>query len=279
MDVNFRSRSGVSLPQRRLRRARLGLARLAPGLACLLLTGCTAVSPAQQKLLQEGQSAYEAQQYQTAVDKLGTFLAQVTHGPQASQALYLRGASLAASSRRSQAIADLERCVKLSADADSTWRALVALGTLHFEDGEWEKSRAALMQAADRMPRRPPLDTVLYRIGLCSERTGRWLDARRAFQRLVNEFPSSGAAGAARRRLAINASSFAVQAGSFTNNANAERLAADFRQRGFDAYTQREPRAGQVVTVVLIGKFQKYEAMLSHLGAVRAVEPTAVPWP
>jgi tetratricopeptide (TPR) repeat protein len=246
--------------------------------ACLAL-GCAGPTAEQRRWLKESREAYDRQQFVQSIEKTSLLLKQRDDGPEAAEALYLRGSSFIKSGRRMEGMADLRRCADLDTNPDATWRAYVVLGTVHFEDGQWEPARQAYSAAAARMPPEPPLPTVLWHLGVCCERTGRWRDARRPFSDLVQRFPRSNIANDARRRLELNTDHFSVQCGVFSQSVNAERLLQQLRAAGFDARARRESRHTGEVQVVLVGRYANYDEMLRQLGAVRRIHPEAVPWP
>jgi tetratricopeptide (TPR) repeat protein len=252
-----------------------------------ILSGCTGLTPQQLQLLREGREAYNREQFATSASKLSELLDQARPQLQQdkpprelAQALYLRGSSYARLGRRTQAAADLRRCVELDADADSTWRSLVVIGTLHYEDGRWDDAQRVLGQAAERMPAGPAMQVVLYRQAVSLERIGHWAEARRVFQALVDRFPTAGNwTDAARRRLELNASGYAIQCGVFAQPRNAENLLADLRRKGWETSIRRETREGRVLHAVLVGHYATYEEALRQLEAVRKIQPQAVLWP
>lgn len=253
-------------------------------LALAWLCGCAErITPAQRALLDEARSAYERQQYAVAVQRLDTFLSQVKGQPETVQAFYLRGMSHARSGMRAQAYADLRSAVALGVDADAVWRSYVVLGTLAFEDSDWEQAAQYLRAAADRMPDRPPKDTVLARLGMCFERTGRWLEARNPYRQIVERFGSGPHGDWARRRLQLNADHFAVQCGVFSQAANAETLRLNLERKGLPAFVRVEPRERASMHVVLVGRYARYEEAQRQLETVRAragdLVPNPVLWP
>jgi len=281
MDAAFSG--GGWLPARAL--VRLLCFAAAAGL--VLAGGCTALTPQQLQLLTEARQAYDQEQFATAAARLSELLDQARPQLQQdkpprelAQALYLRGSSYARLGRRAQALVDLRRCVDLDLDADATWRALVVMGTLHFEDGRWEEAQRVLGQAAERMPSGPAMQVVLYRRAVSLERSGRWPEARRAFQVLVDRFPGAGQlVDAARRRLELNASGYAIQCGVFAQPQNADNLMAELRRKGWETRIRRETREGRTLHVVLVGHYPTYEEALQQLELVRKIQPQAVLWP
>lgn len=231
--------------------------------------------------LANGQAHYERKDWSRAIDHLSRFLNEVREGPEVGQALYLRGMSNAQAGRRAQAYADLRRCAARATDAEAEWRAYVVLGTLHFEDGQWEPAAQSLRAAAERMAAEPPKDAVLYRLGICRERTGRWRAAGQAFSEITRALPSSSYARMAYRRLQLNADHFAVQCGAFRERSNAETLRGNLQRKGLQAYVRREMRGRTAMYVVLVGRFAAYDEALRQLAMVKKEQfvPDAVLWP
>jgi len=245
-----------------------------------LATGCTTGLTAQQRQwLTEGHAAYERKQYRVAVERLTRFLTQVEGKPEVASALYIRGQSYALTGLRRQAYSDLQAAVQSGGDADVVWRAQVVLGTLYFEDGRWDAAAANLRAALARMPTGPPMDKLLWRLGLSLERSGRWEEAREAFAQIPRRVPGSQLVGGAERRLQLNAEHFAVQCGVFVERGNAEALRSSLAKSGFPASVRREPRPEGSRYVVLVGKYTAYEEAVRQLGAVRRQVPQAVLWP
>jgi tetratricopeptide (TPR) repeat protein len=252
--------------------------KVALGLRCgplivallLILGGCADRLTKQQRVwLARGHEYYEREDFAQAIDHLSRFLGEVRDEPEVAQALYVRGMSQAKSGQRKQAYADLRRCVATPGDADTTWRAYVVLGTLHFEDWQWDRAAGALRAAAERMPTRQPKDWVLFHLGLCYERTGRWRAAPTPFYEITRTFPDGSYAEASRRRLRLHADHFAVQCGAFRVKENAETMRGNLARNGLDAYVRQEIRSRTPLYVVLVGRYATYEEASSQLATVR----------
>ncbi|RMF85286.1 MAG: hypothetical protein D6744_01665 [Planctomycetota bacterium] len=251
------------------------------GLMVVVVVGCAdRLSPAQADLLERGEQAYKSQRYAEAADRLGEFLGAAPAGrPERARALYVRGMALARAGRRAEAVADLERCVRTRGDEESVWRAYVVLATIYYEDRDWSRAAGALRAAVSRMPAEPPKDTLLFRLGVCYERLGRWSDAHLAFRELVRSFPKSSVARDAQRKLARNASHYAVQAGVFSSKSNAERQVRMLRDHNLPAEIRLESHNRTPRYIVLVGRYATYEQALQQLAAVKAFVPDAVIWP
>lgn len=230
--------------------------------------------------LTQGQQFYEKEQYSRAIEQFSRFLGEVREGPEVAQALYLRGISNAQLGHRGQAYADLRGCTVTRTNVEAVWRAYVVLSTLLFEDRQWTQAGENLRAAAERMPGIPPKDAVLYRLGLCHERSGRWQDAAECFARVATDFPASTYAEPARRRVQLRTSYYAIQCGAFREESNARRQRADLKQEGLDTYIREEIRGRTPMYVVLTGRYASYEQAQSYLAMVKEqFVADAVLWP
>lgn len=253
------------------RGARTCANRLCHAAALLLLAaGCgPQLKPQQRALLNEARAAYDQQRYPVAISKLDAFLGEVKDHPAAGDAYYLRGLSQARSGQRAQAYADLRSCVTVSDDGQTIWRAYMLLGTMYFEDERWDDGLQALRAAAERMPDRAPRDTVLARLAMCFERTGRWIEARERYAQIAQRYPSGPYGDWARRRQQLKPDHFAVQCGAFSQPRNADTLVAGLKARGFAAFARSEPRERGTMQVVLVGPYAGYDEARRALESVR----------
>ena len=247
------------------------------GLAAL--SGCAGLNERQQAWLTEGEEAYRAKRYNVAVERLSLLIDEVKDRPTAARARYVRGMTYSLAGQRALAYADLEQAARDAKDPDVAWRADAVLGVLCFEDEKWAAAAAALARAADKMPSAPPLDALLYRLGLCQERMGHWAEAQIAYRRIVSSFPGGAYAQNASRRLELNAEHFAIQCGVFSQPRIADSRVAELRQRGLAAYVRPETRQGPGYYVVLVGRYDSYTDAKLALAKVRGYVPSAVLWP
>jgi tetratricopeptide (TPR) repeat protein len=249
----------------------------APLVALAALAGCNAVTDQQMTLLADGQRAYAQGQYTLAVRQLTRFVNDVPSRGETAQALYVRALSHTKLQHRGPAYTDLQRALDLPANNETQWRVHALLGSLYFDDGHWETAHRHYAAAAAGMPAAPPLDMVLYRHGQCLERLGRWSEARSAFNRAARQFPNTECGRLARRRLELQASCFAIQCGSFGDQANAGKLAARLQASGLSAWVRQDPGRGRFV--VLVGRYPTYADAKQALGQVRGQVSDAVIWP
>lgn len=247
------------------------------GLACLV--GCQGLNERQKAWLNEGEQAYREKQYKVAVERLSLLIDDLKNSPEAARACYIRGMAYAQSGQRARAYADLDRAAREARDADLAWRAEAALGVLYFEDERWADAARILARATDKMPTAPPLDALLYRLGLCHERTGRWAEAQLAYRRLVDALPDGPYGEPARRRLDLKADHFAIQCDVLSQPQVAQRRVAELKSKGLSAYARPEVRKGKTYHVVLVGQYGRYADAKAALARVRGYVPQAVLWP
>lgn len=245
----------------------------------LVFAGCAENTTQPTLLLAQGERAFNNQQYASANAKLTAYLNRAPDGPDAPRALYVRAMAAALLGKRDAAYEDLERAIYASPDLDISWRIHAVTGIMRFEDQAWEDAARSLYRAVERMPSTPPMDALLYRLGLCYERTGRWQAAQEPFRQIVARFPTGRYADHARRRIALQADHFAVQAGVFRDSDGAERLVAELRADGLDAYIRHQPRGGDSYNVVLVGRYGTYESAYETLRRVRGYVENAQIWP
>ncbi|MGD8452091.1 MAG: SPOR domain-containing protein [Phycisphaerae bacterium] len=252
---------------------------LAGIIGLLLLTGCQGLGSQQRLWLDQGEQAYAAGQYTRCIEQLSRFLTSAPNTPEAERAAYVRGLAQIRSGRRLAGRNDLNRCAQTASNTDVRWRALTVLGTLDYEDQQWGTAGRSYAAAAQIAPRLPPTDIILFRLGVCYERTGQWSYALIPYRRILTEFPTSSVVADAQRRLQLRADHFSVQCGVFSSQENAQQMVNDLRRRGFDAQTRVEPRGGVRMNVVLVGKFARYDEAVREWDRVRSVVPKAVLWP
>ena len=247
------------------------------GLLCSM--GCQGLTEQQRAWLDAGEQAYRQRKYSHAIEQLTRFVSEVPNRPETQRAVYVRGLARVRSQQRLAARTDLSHCAQTSRDSDLRWRAYAVLGTIDYEDRQWATAGRAYAAAAEIAPKVPPTDVILFRLGVCHERCGRWSDSLAPYRRIVAQFPASSVRAAAQRRLQIKADHFAVQCGVFSSEDNAVRLVNKLRQEGLRARVRTEPRGGVRMKVVLVGRFTRYDDALRELSRVKGYEPKAVLWP
>ncbi|MEW6250440.1 MAG: SPOR domain-containing protein [Planctomycetota bacterium] len=272
--LSVRNRTSAALP------AVLSLGTFGLLLATFgLLTGCQGAGERGHVALISGEQAYRSGAYQHAVEQITAYLRSGASGPGAARAYYVRGLAWALLGQRQAAYGDLQRAAQDRSDPQLTWQPPAALGVMYFEDERFEAAVRALHEAVTTMPKAPPKDALLFRLGMAQERAGRWSAASGPFAQVAREFPSSRYAGLAQRRLRLRADHFAVQCGAFTQAENAQRLAANLQAQGLETQVRPEQRQDGTYHVVLEGRYGSYADAIRALARVKGYVPEAVLWP
>ena len=137
-----------------------------------------------------------------------------------------------------------------------------------------EGSYASALAEYNRLTTKPGgsdwLPQALQGAGLCLEKLKREAEAKQVYSRLVREFPSSFEATAARSKLKsaapaasqkTAAAGYTIQAGAFSQEANARKLVTSLTQKGVtDLSVVKEERGGRVLFIVYLGEFPTKEA-------------------
>lgn len=261
--------------------ARRLVASLLPWLAGGMLaaaTGCEATAPNTHVLLAQGEQAYDAGRLSTATHRLTAFLSEAPARPTAERARYVRGLAYARLGKRALAYSDLEVAAR-SDVPDVAWRSHAVLGIMRFEDGDWAGAARDLAQATALMPKVPPMDALLFRLGMCHERLGQWSQSLPPYLEIRDRFPRGRYAELAARRLALRADHFAIQAGVFEARAHADKLARELKAGDLPATVQQQPRGDRTYHVVLVGRYPTYNEARRYLGRVRGYVADAQIWP
>jgi tetratricopeptide (TPR) repeat protein len=246
-------------------------------IACAVAPGCVDVAARQQ--LNDGYTALEGGQYDTAYADATAYLAKNPSGVGSAEAYYLEGRvyeQRAQDARYSPSPAQMR--ANLTAARDAYGRGLALKPTpkvqslLHsqianiaYYEEDYETASREWQTAYQNAEPDTVKAPILYRIGLCQQRMGRFAEADRSFTLIRQQFPDTEAAGKAAAHLGARA--FFVQVGVFADAANAEKAAGALRQQGFP--TSRAVDAGrQIVRVGPLTTYTDAKGMKSRLAGL-----------
>ncbi len=238
-----------------------------------LLAGCQRVDPKLKSGLKEGEKLYSEGNYLGAERKLSTAISVGPSSPAVAEAYYLRGLSRLKLNRLILAEQDFQRTLKVTNREDLKTNANICLGSIYFKQKKWEKSYIHYQSSAHKLPILSPNDWVLYRLGLDSQRTGRWDEGKRTFARLIREFPGSEAAKLA--KLKINYHYYTIQAGAFSSSARARRRVASLKRVGLPARIENAEADGKSLKVVIVGNYDDIYEASRELREVKRQVPDA----
>ena len=211
-------------------------------------------------------AAFQAGHWQRAYDGFTRYLrsgparqGDAVASPEATsrgEVYYYRGEALAHLRRRDEAMADFQRALAVNPPQPVLDFVRVAIGNFYYEEGNDAKALEWYNLALRDPVPQLPMDQLSLRAGVSLQRVGRWADADKYFQHLIDNYPATAAAMEARRR--IHATAFAVQAGAFTTAAAAQQEAARLRQKGFEGRIVPASRPGQTLQAVQVGRARTY---------------------
>jgi TolA-binding protein len=255
-----------------------------------LLIGCaSSKSIEDRKHLHAGYEALNQEDYEGAMTSSEQFLRDNPNGgPGTAEALYLQGrvyeqraARSDAAHREGEAHADLQDARNtyehaLTLNPSPKVAALLHAGVAnvaYFQEDyftamrEWAVAYPGLTQPDARA-------WVLYRLGLCQQRLGRFDEADRSFQQVRQDYPRSEPA----QRAATHqgARGFYVQIGSYADAKTAENVIASLRSQGFVAERKSDSKGRQAIRVGPAYNYDQAKALrLRLLGAYPAanIEP------
>ncbi|HXE52838.1 MAG TPA: SPOR domain-containing protein [Tepidisphaeraceae bacterium] len=232
-------------------------------LLAAVAAGCASTTnPQSRQELHAGYQALGEQNYDGAMNHAEAFLRDHPNGgPGTAEALYLQGrvyeqrATVDDSSGRArEAQQDLQYGREtyehaLTLPASVNVQALIHAGVAncaYFQDDyaaamdEWAKAYDGITQPDARA-------WMLYRIGLCQQRLGRFEQADHSFALCRQQFP--GSVPAQRAVSHQGARAFYVQVGAFAERANADKIVASLRSQGYRAERKGEASGRQAVRV------------------------------
>ena len=260
-------------------------------LAALLVTGCAANTQTAEnrKTLEAGYQALESGDYDGAMAQSEQFLKDnPTAGRGTPEALYLQGRVLEHRAEAADAAGHEPEARANLQDARLTYAhglelnpppkvaALLHAGvanTAYFQEDyfvamrEWSAALPGLSQSEAKA-------WVLYRLGLCQQRLGRFDEADRTFADVRKQFPNTEPAQRAAAHEGARA--FYVELGSWSDAKGADVVVNALHAQGFSATQSTHPNGRRAVKVGPANNYDQAKALRARLlGAYPAavIEP------
>ncbi|MDD4889322.1 MAG: tetratricopeptide repeat protein [Phycisphaerae bacterium] len=241
--------------------------------AIIVLPACVGkLPPSGVILLKQIDTTYRAGDFRGTVSRTDSFLASYGNTEAAGEAYYLRGLAYAALKDRARAKADFEDAVKNASRSDLEPLAEVSLGNLAFEQGQMATAAQHYQAVAEKLPNDSPKDVVLYRLGQCHARQGRWHEAQGWFAQLVHLFPASSYEPLARRYLAVDG--YTIQCGAYLEFGKAQRQVEELRRAGLPARWVQDSR--MKYHLVQVGLYPTWQEARGGLAQVLRIVPDAI---
>ena len=248
-------------------------------LACMLLGGCAPDLTA--RMLTEGWQQLQANQPERALTTAENVLTELPPGSsRAAEALYLKGRALEARpaanpqeqrNHLTNAFAAYTAALSRSPRPPLEGRIYAGLGNVCYWLDDYTSAWRNWATAYDLTDDVPAKAFVLYRIGLCQQRLGRFAEADRTFAAVQQEFAGTDAAQRARQKQGIR--TFAVQVATFANAQSAENAMNTLRREGY-VPTRTSNASGQ--SVVSISPFADYQQARNARDRLAGLFPDAL---
>lgn len=236
-------------------------------LFCLVASGCVENQPPK-KVLNEGYTALEQQQYDEAIGKADEFLSQSPAGPGSAEALYLRGrgyeqklarspqdAQVNLQNARTSYIQALEQ--KPSPKLESYIRTSLA-NVAYFQDDY----NTALQQWSAAYGDRQDAEVqawTLYRMGICRQRMNQFAEADQVFAAVQERYPNTIPAQRAKEH--SGARSFQVQLATFASPTGADQAMAQLKREGVGATRVIDSKGRSVIRVGPVSTYQQAKSL------------------
>jgi tetratricopeptide (TPR) repeat protein len=187
----------------------------------LLLASCTGDLQSRQEL-NSGKQALDSGQTDDAIRAADAVISS-NDAPALAEAYYLRGYAIEirpkpdnAAAAHDFALARESYSHGLACDPRLTiaGRLHVQLGNVCYYQEDYSAAIPELTTAYNILDSSQPKDLVLYHIGICEQRLGRFDDADRTFQRVQQEYPNCAYAAPAKAHQGIRG--FYVQLGAYS---------------------------------------------------------------
>jgi tetratricopeptide (TPR) repeat protein len=239
----------------------------------LMIGGCVMISPQLADGIRDGQKQYSKGNYFGAERLLTSAISSDPRSPAVAEAYYVRGLARLKLNRRSLAIQDFQRALRLAKRDDLKANVHVCLATIAFEDENWDAAYTHYKAAEGNLTDLSPSDWILFRLACSAQRSGRWESGKKYFARILREYPGSETAKSARRML--NCEYFTIQTGAFTNISSANDQLIKLRRVNFPVRTEVINANNRSLNGVFVGRYKDYYQATKGLNMVKRVVPDA----
>jgi tetratricopeptide (TPR) repeat protein len=221
-----------------------------------------------------GEVAYLKGEYIEASGAFSDYVRRQTNPAAIAEGLYWQGMCRLARREFETAAELFEKSI--SQQAAEKWvvaYALSGLGAAHMGRGKFDDASSAYIRALETGEDTVRRDEVLFRLGLCFQRTGQWEKAEGTFSRVLKEMPDSQFAEQALEQINYGKDKvFSVQVGAYEGEQAAAKRVAQLNEMGLEAYVRKIVRAGKPLYCVRIGKFSDWAEANVNLNRLRGME-------
>jgi outer membrane protein assembly factor BamD (BamD/ComL family) len=228
--------------------------------------------------LGQGYDALAQRQYSQAIAAADAYLSTAGTGDKGvAEALYLKGraieqqlvdqptpaAQVQAQWQQARVLYVQALEQKPSPELEALIRAGIANVAFYQDDfqtalEQWNAASAGLKQPDAQ-------EWVLYRMGQCQQRTGRFEEADRTYAAVQERYPGGQAAAKAKERQGARA--FYVQLATFSSPASADRASAELKRQGIQPQRISDAQGRQVIRVGPLPTYAQAKAVKQRQAA------------
>jgi tetratricopeptide (TPR) repeat protein len=200
-------------------------------LTALALAGGCASSPANRQQLDAGEQALRDQKYDHAIRSADLVISSNPTSNDLAEAYYLRGSAIEqrnpkpdfAAATADLAAARLDYIAALNQYPPKVLEARLhgQLGNVAYFQDDYATALQQWTVAYGQLENLQWKQWVLYRMGICQQRLGRFVDADRTFSIVQREYPNTEVAARAAAREGVRG--FYVQVGAFSQTSDAQK--------------------------------------------------------
>jgi tetratricopeptide (TPR) repeat protein len=238
----------------------------------LLLASCTGDLQSRQEL-NSGKQALDSGQTDNAIRAADAVISS-NDTPALAEAYYLRGYAIETRPKADNAAAAHDFAMAresyshgLTYDPRPTIAARlhVQLGNVCYYQEDYSAAVPELTTAYALLDSSQPKDLVLYHIGICEQRLGRFDDADRTFQRVQQEYPNCAYAAPARSHQGIRG--FYVQLGAYSQSRDVDNAARAIAAAGSAPLKTSSQRGLTIIRTADVPSYGQAEQLRDRLAA------------
>jgi TolA-binding protein len=227
--------------------------------------------PVRDQTFAQGEKHFLAADFPAAVSAFSSFLAQKRRSPYVARAHYFRGKAYLAMEDYRAAEEDFRQAQKKARSDEVRAGALIGLGDVAFVQDNFASAKAYYKRALKFPPDAYEDDAVRHKLALSYARLNLWYEAKNLLVEIYMKYPQSPRAHIAKEVVA-RGRGFYVQVGAFNERSSAENLRAQLAAQGYPAAIEEIFRHEQIFYAVRIGRLiswaeaRKLEAELRSRG-------------
>lgn len=218
----------------------------------LFIVGRLAVALAASNELAGLQASFLKGEYDTVASSAGDMIKR--GASQRDALLYLRGVSAVKLKDYELAQSSLKQLIDDFPSSRWAAQGRLSLGDVLEMTGKPQDALELYSRFQKEPASEPYRSQFSYRIGRLQRQFGRWEESKASLQQAAS---TSGSLGTSQASEILNKEEFyfSAQVGAFSTESNANKLASELKNRGYDAFVVKASMDGKILNKVRVGKF------------------------